>query len=392
MKVTIEQLRQWDKESYVCLDIRGQIPYQHGHIEGAVCFGEGDVRNETEHEQLLKNVNGKKVVVYCSYGEKSKDVVEQLYEKGIEAYNLEGGFRAWLLDNAVEKKEYSVVYEGQENANEKNVFSRDEILRYDRQMILPQIGMKGQQKLKEGRVLIVGAGGLGSPAGLYLAGAGVGKIGIIDADEVSLSNLQRQIIHRSSNVHENKAISAARAMRELNDTIEYKVYTDFLTAENVEEIVAGYDFVIDGADNFETKFLINDACVLLKKAFCHAGILQFQGQLMTYVPKKGPCYRCIFEEIPAPGSVPNCSQAGVSGALAGIIGSMQALEAVKYLTGAGELLTGKILQFNGLTMKSRILKFPRGNRSCRVCGEKADIRSVRENREEYRRQGYCFFL
>lgn len=250
--------------------------------------------------------------------------------------------------------------------------TQNERKRYDRQMLLPQVGSDGQKKLKHSRVLIVGAGGLGSPAALYLAGAGVGKIGIIDADAVDISNLHRQIIHNISRKNRNKAESAKLSLEQLNDTVEVKAYPYLLTPENAEEIINEYDFVIDAVDNFEAKFLINDICVLNKKPFCHAGVLRFEGQVMTYVPGDYPCYRCIFEDVPEKGSVPSCSQVGIIGAVAGVIGCVQALEAIKYILGAGELLTGKMLIFDGLSMKSRIVKFGKKNARCPVCGRTAE--------------------
>ena len=260
-----------------------------------------------------------------------------------------------------------------------------ELEKYDRQMILPQVGSEGQKKLKKARILIVGAGGLGAPAALYLAGAGVGTIGIMDADDVNVSNLHRQIIHSIERIGMNKAESAKTAIVQQNELVQVKTYPFFLTAENAEEIISAYDFVIDAADNFETKFLINDTCVLRGKPFCHAGVLQFQGQVMTYVPGEFPCFRCIFEEIPEKGTVPNCSQAGIIGAMAGMIGSIQALEAIKYILGAGELLVGKMMVFDGLTMKMRVVPFEKKNESCRVCGDKKQIQSVKENAGEYMR-------
>lgn len=247
------------------------------------------------------------------------------------------------------------------------VLGEEETERYSRQILLPQVGSDGQLKLKNSSVLIVGAGGLGSPAALYLAGAGVGMIGIIDADTVSVSNLQRQIIHSMETAQMNKAESAKLQMEKLNDNIMVRAYPYALTAENAEEIICDYDFVIDATDNFETKFLINDACVLQHKAFCHGGILGFEGQVMTYVPGDFPCYRCIFGDVPKQGSVLNCRQAGVLGATAGITGTIQALEAIKYLLHTGELLTGKMFVMDTLTMKSRLIKFGHKNPACRVC-------------------------
>ena len=367
MNITVEQVGRLPEHTYQYVDIRGEIAYRHGHITGAACWDA-----EKGAIEALESLSPKKLILYCSYGEKSLPVVKGLREKGLEAYNLSGGYREWLLHHF-------------------EALSEKEIQRYDRQILLPQIGSEGQKKLKKSSVLIVGAGGLGAPAAWYLAGAGVGRIGIVDADAVHISNLQRQILHSMETEHMNKAESAKQALLRLNDQIEVKAYPYFLDAENGESLVKEYDFVVDAADNFETKFLINDICVLHKKAFCHAGILQFEGQVMTYVPGKFPCYRCIFEEIPEPGSVPNCSQAGILGAAAGIIGSIQALETVKYLLGIGELLTGKMFVLHGLTMQSRIVTFGQKNPNCRVCGSKSTIKSIKENAMEYNRAACSVF-
>ncbi len=243
--------------------------------------------------------------------------------------------------------------------------SPEEYLRYDRQIILTQLGTEGQLKLKNASVLIIGAGGLGSPAALYLAGAGIGHIGIMDADEVSVSNLQRQIAHSMETEGINKALSAKQALEKLNNTIEVRAYPFRLTPENAAEYIGQYDFILDCCDNFETKFLINDTCVRLGIPFCHAGILEFGGQVMTWIPGGDfPCYRCVFEDVPEDGDVPK----GIIGAVAGIAGTVQALEAVKYLTGAGELLAGKLFTFDGLTMKTRTVRFSSRNPECGACG------------------------
>lgn len=257
--------------------------------------------------------------------------------------------------------------------------------RYERQMILPQMGIRGQKKLLSSKVLVIGAGGLGCPTLIYLAGAGIGTIGIADADCVSESNLHRQILHPVKNVGKNKAKSAAEALTALNPDIKINIYPEYITSDNISQIIADYDFIIDAVDNFETKFLINDACVQAKKPFCHAGVIQYHGQIMTYVPQKGPCYRCIFQEIPENGSIPNCAQVGVMGAVCGILGSMQAMEAIKYLSGSGELLTGKMLIYDAFTLKCRSVTFPNSSPTCRVCGKNADLKDVRENRREYLR-------
>ena len=256
--------------------------------------------------------------------------------------------------------------------------------RYARQMIMPEIGEDGQKKLSDSKVLVIGAGGLGCPALLYLAGAGVGTLGIADADEVSITNLHRQILHTSENAGKNKALSAKEALLKINGDIKINIYPYFITPQNISEIISEYDFIIDASDNFETKFLINDACVIAKKPFCHAGVIRFNGQVMTYVPDKGPCMRCIFGEIPEAGSVPKCAEAGVIGAACGVIGSVQALEAIKYITGAGKLLAGSMFIFDSLTLKCRVVQFPHRSEDCRVCGPHADITDVRENSKEYK--------
>lgn len=355
MELTLQQISAMPDDSYIYVDVRSEIAYQHGHIANA--FHWNGIDNITFPEN-------KRIIVYCTYGENSIPLVEKLKKRGHDAYNLSGGYREWLIYNSEE-------------------LSDEEINRYDRQIILPQVGSDGQRKLKNAKVLIIGAGGLGSPAALYLAGAGIGTIGIMDADTVSISNLQRQIIHNTENADQNKAESAKLALQKLNNKITVKAYSYFLTAENAEEIISGYDFIIDAADNFETKFLINDVCVLLKKPFCHAGIMRFEGQVMTYVPKEYPCYRCIFEEIPERGTIPNCSQAGIIGAVAGITGSIQALEAIKYILGIGELLTGKMFIIDGLSMKTRIAEFAVKNKNCKVCGETPLIKNIKDHAEKY---------
>ncbi|MDR1977793.1 MAG: molybdopterin-synthase adenylyltransferase MoeB [Synergistaceae bacterium] len=252
------------------------------------------------------------------------------------------------------------------------IFSNAQMERYSRHIILKEVGVKGQKRLMESRVLIVGAGGLGSPAALYLAAAGVGVIGIADADAVDLSNLQRQVLHGAADVGKPKVDSAREAMEAVNPDIKVNAHRIFVNANNVLDLIENYDFVIDGTDNFPAKFLINDACVLARKPFSHAGIIRFQGQLMTYVPGAGPCYRCVFETPPPPDAVPTCRQAGVIGAVAGVIGSLQAMEAVKYIVGIGQLLTGSLLTYDALAMEFRKLKLPRRD-DCAVCGDSPSI-------------------
>jgi len=251
-------------------------------------------------------------------------------------------------------------------------FTNEQMNRYSRHIILSEVGVKGQKKLMDAKVLIVGAGGLGAPAALYLAAAGVGVIGIADADEVDLSNLQRQVIHTTPDVGKAKVLSAKETMLAVNPDITVNTHRLFVNADNIMELIADYDFVIDGTDNFPAKFLINDACVLSKKPFSHAGIIRFKGQLMTYVPGEGPCYRCVFREPPPPDAVPTCRQAGVIGAIGGIIGSLQAMETVKFIIGKGDLLTGFLLTYDALKMDFRKIRLP-NVKNCAVCGDNPSI-------------------
>ena len=252
-------------------------------------------------------------------------------------------------------------------------FSNEQLERYSRHIILKEVGVKGQKKLLNAKVLIIGAGGLGAPAALYLAAAGVGTIGIADADEVDLSNLQRQVIHTTPDIGKPKVESARETMEAINPDVKVVTYHDFIAADNIMDIIADYDFILDGTDNFPAKFLINDACVMASKPFCHAGIIRFQGQLMTYVPGQGPCYRCVFKNPPPKDAVPTCKQAGVIGAMAGVIGCLQAMEAIKYITGAGDLLTGYLLTYDALKMDFRKIRLPGRDVHCGVCGDEPTI-------------------
>ena len=254
-------------------------------------------------------------------------------------------------------------------------FTNDQLERYSRHMLLREIGVNGQTLLCESRVLIIGAGGLGSPAAMYLAAAGVGTLGLVDSDVVELSNLQRQILHFTKDVGDPKVLSGKEKIHQLNDNVEAVPYHERVDASNIGDLIEdrNYQFVIDATDNFLTKFLINDACVIHKKAFSHGGIIKFQGQTMTYVPGQGPCYRCVFQSPPPADAVPSCRESGVLGALAGTIGTIQATEAMKYLLGIGDPLSGCLLTYDALTMEFRKIKLPR-RKSCPVCGEHATIK------------------
>lgn len=248
----------------------------------------------------------------------------------------------------------------------------DQLKRYSRHIILEEVGIEGQQKLLDGSVLVIGAGGLGTPAAQYLAAAGVGKIGLVDADEVELSNLQRQILHYTDDVNTPKVESAENKINQLNPDIEVETYPYYLTSENILEVIEDYDFVIDGTDNFPAKFLINDACVKAGKPFSHAGIIKFRGQTMTVVPDESACYRCTFPKPPEPGSVPSCKEAGVLGVMGGVIGTIQASEAIKYLLDKGELLTDTLLTYEALGMDFRKVDLKR-RENCEICSDNPEI-------------------
>ena len=255
-----------------------------------------------------------------------------------------------------------------------------QIERYSRHIILEEVGGTGQEKLLSSKVLIIGAGGLGAPAGLYLAAAGVGTIGIIDADDVDLTNLQRQVIHHTDDIGTPKVKSAEAKMRAINPDVTVRTYKQWALADNIRQIVKEYDFVIDGTDNFAAKFLVNDACYFEKVPFSHAGILKFDGQLITIVPGESTCYRCIFNAPPPADAVPSCSQAGVLGVLAGVVGSLQATEAVKYLLGIGDLLADTLLTYNALTMNFRKVNLKR-NPDCRLCGNDPEITELKDEEQ-----------
>jgi adenylyltransferase/sulfurtransferase len=273
-----------------------------------------------------------------------------------------------------------------------NRLTDEEIRRYSRHILLADVGGRGQVKLKDASVLVVGAGGLGSPVALYLAAAGIGRLGLIDGDVVEVSNLQRQILHETPDMGRPKVESAAERLVRLNPHVQVETHRKRLTAANAREIIAAYDVIVGGVDNFPTRYLLNDACVLAKKPLVEAGILRYDGMVMTIKPGEGPCYRCIFPEPPAPGSVPTCSEAGVLGALAGVIGSLQAFEVLKLILGIGEPLVGRLLMFEGLNGRFREVEWER-NPKCPACGEQPTITELKEyelvcdiqGHEQYRR-------
>jgi len=260
--------------------------------------------------------------------------------------------------------------------------SEQQLERYSRHIILKDVSVEGQEKIMKGKVLIIGAGGLGAPVALYLAAAGVGTIGLADGDVVDLSNLQRQVIHFTPDVGKQKVLSAKEKINQMNPDVKVITYPKRVFANNIADIIKDqdYDFIIDGTDNFPAKFLINDACVFLKKPFSHGGILRFDGQTMTYVPGKA-CYRCIFGFAPPLDAVPSCSQAGILGAVAGMLGTIQAAEALKYLVGTGELITNRLLIFNASDMRFRSVNVKK-NTQCPVCGDHPTITRLADEQQK----------
>jgi molybdopterin/thiamine biosynthesis adenylyltransferase/rhodanese-related sulfurtransferase len=250
--------------------------------------------------------------------------------------------------------------------------SQEEILRYSRHLMIPEVGLEGQRRLKAASVLVVGSGGLGSPAALYLAAAGVGHIGIVDYDVVDASNLQRQVIHSSQRVGMKKVESARQRLLDLNPHIQVDGYDELFTSANAERIAAGYDLIVDGTDNFPTRYLINDLCVLTGKPYIYGSVFRFEGQVSVFDAGHGPCYRCLFPQPPAPGIVPSCAVAGVFGILPGTIGTIQATEAIKLILGSGATLTGKLLLYDALELSFQIVGL-RKNPNCKLCGPNPEI-------------------
>lgn len=294
------------------------------------------------------------IVVYCASGCRSQEGAQKLAKRGYKnVYSLKGGITEW------QKSGRKVFIGGK--------LSRNQLLRYARQITLRELGIKEQQKLLESKVLIVGAGGLGSPAALYLAGAGVGTIGIIDSDSVELDNLHRQILHTTGSIGEKKVKSAERTINNLNNDVIVKAFAKRLTSDNVSDVLKGFDIVLDGSDNFPTRYLVNEACIKLGVPLVHGSILRFTGQVSVFDPRHGgPCYACLYPEAPPPEVAPSCVEAGVLGVIPGIIGSMQALEALKLLAGFGEPCIGKLLIFDGLKLSMKTLEVKKDPK-CRVC-------------------------
>jgi len=254
-------------------------------------------------------------------------------------------------------------------------FTDEQIERYSRHIILPEVGGSGQQKMLEARVLLLGAGGLGSPAAYYLAAAGIGNLGIVDFDRVDLSNLQRQIIHSTERIGMLKTESAKKTIEALNPDVNISLYNERLDSSNIMNLIEGYDYIVDGSDNFPTRYLVNDACIMRNKTLIHGSIYRFEGQVTVFKPGDGPCYRCLYPEPPPPGMVPNCQEGGVLGVLAGVIGNLQVVEVLKLVLGIGKTLVGKLLIYDALNTEFRNLRLRR-DVNCPICGEKPTIKEL----------------
>jgi molybdopterin/thiamine biosynthesis adenylyltransferase/rhodanese-related sulfurtransferase len=344
-------------DSHAVVDVREQNEWDEGHIPGAVHVPRGNLESRIESTVPDRSVP---VVVYCASGNRSAFAAKTLEELGYEnVVSLAGGFTDW--------KRNGFPFEVPQALDEAKR------RRYSRHLLIPEVGEAGQLKLLESRVLLIGAGGLGSPASLYLAAAGVGTLGIVDDDEVDETNLQRQIVHSTDRLGEPKAESAKRTLEALNPDVTVKVFKERLTSENVDRILGeGWDVIVDGADNFPTRYLLNDASVWHGIPVVHGSIFRFEGQTTVFKPKEGPCYRCLFPQPPPPELAPSCAEGGVLGVLPGIVGSLQANEALKLALGIGEPLVGRLLVFDALETQFTEITLRR-DPDCPVCGDDPTI-------------------
>jgi molybdopterin/thiamine biosynthesis adenylyltransferase/rhodanese-related sulfurtransferase len=357
-EVTVDEVKnrvEWG-EQWTLLDVREREEYRDGHLEGALSLPRGFLELRVEEVVPDKNTP---LLTYCASGLRSLLAARTLKDMGYEqVVSLAGGYTAW------------------KNAGNLWVadrqFTPEQLTRYARHFTLPEVGETGQAKLLDGRVLCIGAGGLGSPVAFYLAAAGVGTIGIIDHDVVDLSNLQRQILHTTDRVGMPKIESAQKTLNALNPDVTVIGFNERLASENVMRIIKDFDVIVNGCDNFPTRYLINDACAMAKKPLVDGSIFQFEGQATVFYPGRGPCYRCVFPEPPPPGAAPNCAEAGVLGVLPGLVGCVQAVEAMKLILGAGRPLIGRMLHFDTLSGEVRMLKLRR-DPHCLVCSAHPQI-------------------
>ncbi|QDE82273.1 molybdopterin biosynthesis protein MoeB [Myxococcus xanthus] len=340
------------------LDVREADEYAGGRLPGALHIPRGYLELRVE-SQVQRD---EELVVYCAGGTRSALAAKTLKELGYERVaSLAGGYNRWSDAALPVEKPFVLTAEQKE--------------RYRRHLSLPEVGEAGQAKLLQARVLLLGAGGLGSPAALYLAAAGVGTLGIVDSDVVDLSNLQRQVIHTRERQGQPKVASARAAIEALNPDVEVVGFEERLTSHNVLKILEGFDMVLDGGDNFPTRYLLNDACVMLGKPNVHGSIFRFEGQVTSFVPGQGPCYRCLYPAPPPPELAPSCAEAGVLGVLPGLIGLLQATEALKLILGQGEPLVGRLLTFDALGTRFQELKLRRDTQ-CPVCAPGATVELI----------------
>jgi molybdopterin/thiamine biosynthesis adenylyltransferase/rhodanese-related sulfurtransferase len=336
------------------LDVRELDEYEQGMIPGSVFIPRGHLESQADSKLGDKS---RPVVIYCAAGNRSAFAAETLEQLGFEdVVSMAGGFGRWKN-------------EGREWQTPK-LLNPEQRNRYGRHLLLPEVGEAGQQRLLESKVLLLGAGGLGSPAALYLAAAGVGTLGIVDMDVVDSSNLQRQILHNVDRIGERKVDSAKKTLTDLNPDVDVVTYDVRFGADNVLDILAGYDVVVDGTDNFPTRYLLNDASLLERIPVVHGSIFRFEGQVTVFDPYNGPCYRCLLPEPPPAELAPSCAEAGVLGVLPGIVGSIQALEAIKLLLDLGDPLRGRLLAYDALEESFRSFKVRR-DPNCPACGEHA---------------------
>ncbi|HKG20171.1 MAG TPA: molybdopterin-synthase adenylyltransferase MoeB [Candidatus Limnocylindrales bacterium] len=336
------------------IDVREASEWEQGHLPGAVHISKSYVEQQIEAAVPDRDAP---VVLYCAGGVRSLFAAQTLQQLGYSnVASMSGGFQAW--------KSAGLLWEA------PVILSAEQKQRYSRHLLIPEVGAAGQTRLLESKALLIGAGGLGSPAALYLAAAGVGTIGIVDFDVVDLSNLQRQILHTNERIGERKVESARRSIEALNPDVKVVTHEEMLLADNVERIIHGYDVIIDGTDTFETRYLLNDAAVAKNIPVIHASVFRFEGQLTTFVPYEGPCYRCLYPTPPPPELAPGCSVAGVLGVVPGIMGMLQANEALKVLLGIGDTLAGRLLLFDALDSTFTELKLRR-DPACPVCSTEA---------------------
>lgn len=352
----VQAARQAGRSLHI-VDVREREEVMDGYIPGAELIPRGFLELNVEEDVTVDR--DAEIVLYCAGGNRSALAVRDLAFMGYtNAKSMIGGFKGW------KDAGYAIEQGG--------LLSAEDSQRYARHLILPEVGEKGQQQLLKGRVLLVGAGGLGCPTALYLAAAGVGKIGLVDADVVDKSNLQRQVLFGESDLGRPKVEAARDRLLDINPGIEIHPHYELLTSHNIFAVLDGYDIVVNGCDNFPTRYLVNDAAVMQNKPVVDGSIFRFEGQATVYVPGDGPCYRCLYPEPPPPGEVPSCAEGGVLGVLPGIIGLVQATEVVKLLLGQGTSLVGRVVLYDALEMKFRELKLRR-DCECPVCGDSPTV-------------------